>query len=298
MVKRSASLVLALLVAACGGPAASPDTVAVEELCAQDASPAPTERDGDIKRRLEDALAKLAESGASRPLADLESGLERARTDAFAPLAPASDALGAADVHERVRGAVGIVGKRYLCGKCDKWHLSTATGFFVSADGAFVTSRHVIEGLPDTTFGVMTVDGAVHPVVEVLAADDVADVVVLRVAGSGFTALPLRSGIRTGEAVHVLSHPDSAFWYFTSGVVARRYAARPQAGRSVDVLDITADFARGSSGGPVIDATGAVVGVVRATDSVYYVERNDEQSNLQMVFKRSVPVEAVIALTR
>ena len=144
----------------------------------------------------------------------------------------------------------------------------------------------------------MTPDGEVRPVVEVLAAHADADVAVLRVEGEGFTALPLRSGVRPGEPVHVLSHPDSAFWYFSSGNVARRTIRRERRRAPVEMLEITADYARGSSGGPVVDSTGAVVGVAQATNSVYYDERGDAQENLQMVFKYVVPSEAILELVR
>lgn len=298
---RRSAITVALL-SACAAPVqppiAAPWATSDLDLCSQDTADPPTLRDRDLKRRLQDALEQLAEDGATVEIDALEPQLERAETDAFAPLEPTGEALGGADVRDRIHGAVAIVGKRYLCGKCDDWHLSTATGFFVSEDGVLVTNRHVVDGLPGTTFAVMTTDGEVHPVVEVLAAHSDADVALLRVEGEGFTALPLRAGIRPGEPVHVLSHPDSAFWYFSSGNVARRTIRQARRRAPVEMLEITADYARGSSGGPVVDATGAVVAVVQATNSVYYDERGDTQDNLQMVFKYVVPAEAILELVR
>jgi hypothetical protein len=259
---------------------------------------AATVADEERRQQLERAMRALAAADRAVPLGTLSPQLERAGSERFAPgtsLGPVlePDALCAA-----VRGSVVVVGRRYLCGKCDRWHLSTATGFVAAEGGVVCTSHHVLDGREDTTFGVMTEGGDVLPVVEVLAADRAADVALLRVDGELPPPLPLRPGVRPGATVHVLSHPNAAFYYFSSGVLARRFPFRPEAGRSVEQLDLTADFARGSSGAPVLDAHGAVVGVVRATDSIYYTEQADEQRDLQMVFKRATPIEAVLDLAR
>lgn len=290
-----AILVLASVPTACRGIVADRDLPAAPSC---EIRP-PTIHDAEIKRRLEHGLERLTADGAAVPLGELSSQLERPSTDAFEPVPPvAGDPLPAASLQELVRSSVVVVGKRYLCGKCERWHVSTASGVVIAPSGVVVTSHHVVDGRPDSTFAVMTVDGAIHPVVEVLAADEASDVVLLRVDADGLPALPLRPGLAPGEAVHVLSHPDSAFWYFTSGVLARRFPFRHQSGKTVEMLDVTADFARGSSGGAVVDSTGAVVGIVRSTDSVYYTEENGRQRDLQMVFKRCTPIEAVLGLVR
>jgi S1-C subfamily serine protease len=59
---------------------------------------------------------------------------------------------------------------------------------------------------------------------------------------------------------------------------------------------VTADYAKGSSGGPVVNEAGKVVGMVSNTQSIYYGPRGkdgDQQGPLQMVVKNCVPVKAV-----
>jgi serine protease Do len=56
-------------------------------------------------------------------------------------------------------------------------------------------------------------------------------------------------------------------------------------------MSITADFAQGSSGGPVLDRRGNVIGVVAATLSLY-----NSDNNLQMVSKEAIPVSRIRAL--
>jgi hypothetical protein len=68
-------------------------------------------------------------------------------------------------------------------------------------------------------------------------------------------------------------------------------------GRSdVRRVQITAEFAKGSSGGPILNDLGQVVALVTTTDSVYYNTNDGKQENLQMVFYNCVPYESVLNL--
>ena len=61
-------------------------------------------------------------------------------------------------------------------------------------------------------------------------------------------------------------------------------------------MTVTADFAKGSSGAPVLDRTGAVVGIVRRTSPAYAEQKNGVKTNVQMVWKRCVPSSALFEL--
>jgi S1-C subfamily serine protease len=249
-------------------------------------------------QRLQSELLKFGEalldSGKAMKADALRAQLGRRRCQvALTPMAQRSDTLSAAA--SRVRPGVAVVGSIYKCKKCSHWHLGAASGFFISGDGILVTNHHVVASSDKETFVVLSGNGRMSAVTEVLATDPVADVAILRCEGSGYTALPLSADATDGSPVGVWSHPNNHFFSLSAGIVARRFLLRKPGGRA-EALAITADYARGSSGGPVFDDRGNVVGMVASTDSVYYENDNGQQKNLQMVFKNCVSARSILAL--
>jgi len=64
------------------------------------------------------------------------------------------------------------------------------------------------------------------------------------------------------------------------------------------MMAVTADFARGSSGGPAFNDCGNVVGFVCSTSSVYYKVGQGRKDDLQMVFKNCVTAASVLKLIK
>ena len=76
---------------------------------------------------------------------------------------------------------------------------------------------------------------------------------------------------------------------WTAGVVSRHTVVRDQTGEHF-YTTITADFAKGSSGCPVLDESGNAVGVVNNTESIYYEDDGKRrQLDLQMVVRNVTP---------
>jgi S1-C subfamily serine protease len=173
-------------------------------------------------------------------------------------------------------------------------------GFFVTGSGVCVTCWHVVSDKGIKGMVVLTRDGGVFPVKKVLASDPVEDVAVVQVELPEGIQVPVLEvadwHVPVGGAVFVMSHPDERFYMLTTGVVSRHTLWREKNGAS-HFMSVTADFAKGSSGCPVMDETGAVVGVVNNTESIYYDDDGrKKQTDLQMVVKNVTPVSAVRSL--
>lgn len=251
--------------------------------------------DAKLVRVVQRELGEAAEEGAV-------TGEELAEAVKEVPASCAVEFKGAApgqvDYATLSRG-VFMLSSVYKCDKCDKWHTgAAATAWCLSADGVMVTNYHVFEHAKGEAYGVTSRDGEVWPVVEILAADRVNDLAVFRVEGEGFQRLSLGAPAEVGDHVRVISHPNQQFFMQTSGEVARYHLARSRKSKKGTVMmSITADYAKGSSGGPVLNDAGEVVGVVSSTQSIYY-DKDDEgdPENLQMVVKNTIPVAALRAL--
>jgi S1-C subfamily serine protease len=201
---------------------------------------------------------------------------------------------------ENPDAAVYLISSVYLCGKCDKWHLGgTASAWALTADGLMVTNYHVFEKAKGGAMGVCGVDGKTHRIIEVLAADETNDIAVFRVDAKDLKPLPIGPDAEVGSSVEVISHPERRFFTHTFGKVSRYHQlpAKPDAPKRI-MMSITADYAKGSSGGPVLDAEGRVIGMVSSTQSIYYESsRKDKLAGpLQMVVKNCVPVSAISAV--
>jgi S1-C subfamily serine protease len=144
----------------------------------------------------------------------------------------------------------------------------------------------------------MTNDGTVVPVREVLAASKEDDVAILRIdAGERrFRPLVLSTDAPVASSVCVISHPARRFYSLTRGIVSRYFLVAAGEKPAVPRMHITADFARGSSGGPLFNKRGAVVGLVKSTASIYYDVSEGKKDSLQMVFKECIPASQVLKL--
>ena len=205
-----------------------------------------------------------------------------------------------AELFRIAKDSVVIVGGLYKCSKCSHWHANIASGFVISSTGAVVTNYHVVDSSTERAVVVMTADSHVYPVQRVLAASRADDLAILKVDAAGLQPLPLADSAAAapvGSAVSVISHPDGRFYCYTAGVISR-YMKTESAGQQVEAVAVTADYARGSSGAPVLNNQGQVVAVVSSTESIYYSEDGQRQRDLQMVFRTCIPAGSLLKMVR
>ena len=131
------------------------------------------------------------------------------------------------------------------------------SGFVVRSDGRIITNLHVVAGARDAT--VVLSDGRKLGGVEVLDVSDTFDLALLKVPADKLPALPLAdsSRVQVGQHVVAIGNPLGLSNTVSDGLVS---ALRP-IGAQGSLLQLSAPISPGSSGGPIIDERGQVVGV-------------------------------------
>ena len=135
-----------------------------------------------------------------------------------------------------------------------------ASGFFVSDDGDVITNWHVLAGAWRAQ--VKTSKDEVFPVRHIVAEDEEADLVRISADVGSKTVISLSmsdSPLKTGERVMAIGNPLGLQGTVSDGIVS---AVRefPPFGK---VVQVTAAMSPGSSGGPVVNMRGEVIGVAR-----------------------------------
>jgi hypothetical protein len=215
-------------------------------------------RDSRIESAITRQLWRMKASDGAFTPDRLQEQLQRTHVGLTLP-APPREEMTAAEIYQRCKRSVVIVATLLADGQ-----VVTASGVVLDSSGVIATAYHVLNKPDAVARGAMTFDGAMYPIAEVLAADQPSDVALARIDAEGLLAAPLSEGDPEGSPVTVISHPGSEYFTLTRGVIGR-YLAITQYGRVALQMSVTADFADGSSGGPVFNDHGAVTGIVSAT---------------------------------
>jgi len=139
---------------------------------------------------------------------------------------------------------------------------ASGSGFFISDDGGLISNFHVVEGA--SRILVKTKRG-VFPA-KVVKLDQVNDIAVLKVSGSGFPSLPItRSGsVRLGDSVFTIGFPNPGLQgvqpKLTDGKVNSLTGMRDDP----RCFQISLAVQPGNSGGALVSSAGNVVGIVTA----------------------------------
>lgn len=225
----------------------------------------PSFNSGEVIERLCDAGEELLTSGNFTPAVQLRPHAAE-RSVKLALPAPWKDALDDEEVVRRLNDSVYVVGTLYRGPESEDYDLSLATAFVVTEDGILSTSYHVFDDDPEALVTlVMDRHGRTFPVEAIVAADEEADTCLIRVRAEHLKPLPLGADAPAGARARIVSHPGDSFYYFSTGHVSNY--ERDDDG--VLWMNVTADFGQGSSGGPVVDACGNVIGQVSRTATMY-----------------------------
>lgn len=155
---------------------------------------------------------------------------------------------------KRVEPSVLLVQTYKASGK----RLAQGSAFFVSAEGHVVTNRHVVAGSDRAQ--AKTSDGSTYPVRAVVAEDRARDLVILALDIPLGLARPLSIAHalpEVGERVVVIGSPLGLEQTVTDGIVSAIRSLKSQG----QVIQMSAPISPGSSGSPVVNMQGEVVGI-------------------------------------
>jgi len=134
--------------------------------------------------------------------------------------------------------------------------IGQGSGFIVRADGAVVTNYHCISNARNIKIKsgdkVLDVEGLIY-------TDKENDLVILKAKGENFPIVKLGDIEKTnvGEKVYVISSPQGFENTISDGILSGIREITPER----KILQITAPISSGSSGGPVFNKNGEVIGI-------------------------------------
>ena len=172
-------------------------------------------------------------------------------------------------VYEKVKDSIALIKATVLVetvfGK--SYGASQGSGFVYDSAGYIVTNYHVIEDAVDVE--VFFPDRSAFKA-EVVGSDPYSDLAVLKINPGNKIIYPLSLGnssnLRVGQPVVAIGNPYGFAASLTSGVISQlnRYLVAPGGRLIPDVIQFDAAVNPGSSGGPLLDYSGKVIGVTTA----------------------------------
>jgi S1-C subfamily serine protease len=147
-----------------------------------------------------------------------------------------------------------------------KRKIGMGSGFYFLQEDFLVTNYHVISDASYILFRKANADEddeeSYDSVRDVVAVDRDIDLVVFRTKrkNSSFLSYGKSTELKIGEKVYVAGNPRGFEGTFSDGLLSNRFKSD-----GITNLQITAPISSGSSGGPLLNANGDVVGIVTAS---------------------------------
>ncbi|MFB9883045.1 S1C family serine protease [Planobispora siamensis] len=165
-----------------------------------------------------------------------------------------SATLTVADVYKRVGPSVVVI----RAGK------SLGTGVIAAEDGTILTAHHVVKGAEDVT---LTFADGTRSKAVVASSNPRRDVATLRPARLPEIVVPATLGgaVAVGAPVVAIGNPLGLTYSVSTGVVSgldRTAGRASEDGELSGLIQFDASVNPGSSGGPLLDARGLVIGIV------------------------------------
>jgi hypothetical protein len=137
--------------------------------------------------------------------------------------------------------------------------LSLGSGFFIDGNGGIATNYHVLVGASKAIL--KTSKGEKGEVLEISGSDPNLDLIMVTSSLQNTTPLPIGDSdtVVVGEDIVVIGNPAGL-----EGTVSKGIISGVRKAEGVKLIQITAPISPGSSGGPVFNLLGKVVGLATA----------------------------------
>ncbi len=210
-------------------------------------------RPDTLGQAIRDSTAAAVEAREAELAEREKTILEKQRQDSTAAQKPRT----LAELYAEVKDAVWVV---YAADGAQ------GSAFTVSPGGTLVSNHHVFAD----DYGQVSAEGAYvvssagqrFPVTQILASSEDHDYIIFRIrprAGSPFTAVPIAATEpQIGDECFAIGNPRGLTHTLSKGIISGYRDGRQH-------IQTTAEIAPGSSGGPLFNAAGEVVGVTTST---------------------------------
>lgn len=137
--------------------------------------------------------------------------------------------------------------------------LSLGSGFFINAEGDIATNHHVLEGCAKAI--IKTITGRKEEIIEIIKDDPELDLVIAKTSTTNIRPLPLGNSdsITVGEDIVAIGNPAGL-----EGTISKGIISGIRKTEEIKLIQITAPISPGSSGGPVFNMSGNVIGIATA----------------------------------
>lgn len=199
-------------------------------------------------------------ASGGRAYASLSSSPSSTAGAIYATDAPGVVSIRASSLAAQTPGSVASGGEEAAA------RIDTGSGIVLNSSGEILTNEHVVDGAHSIT---VSLDGssAKRRTATVLGESRSLDLAVLKIATTGLKLHPLQfagsSAVEVGDPAYAIGNPFGLDWTLTTGVVSalNRQIKAPDGSAIGHTIQTDAALNPGNSGGPLIDASGAVIGV-------------------------------------
>lgn len=138
-------------------------------------------------------------------------------------------------------------------------HHGAGAGIIWRQDGLILTNYHVAQ---HGRLAVSLSDQSDYPA-SLVAQDPSVDLALLKIDATGLPAAMVSDSrsARVGQLVFAIGHPWGQVGFVTSGVISHLGTYQTRDGQTYPYIRSDARLAPGNSGGPLVNATGAVIGI-------------------------------------